>query len=231
MKKLTIPVALAIALLPGIATAQEKSPPIPPKITISANMMDVRTVINTVFAQAGKSYVLENGVIGSVNLALRDVEFDECLQILCKVANLKYEEQNGIFFISKVQPPKAQTPPKAETAPAKPVEPPKPKGKLPASSLEKKITTRFDKTAIKTIFAELTRQTGIEFEITAKVPAYKLDAYLIGTSLKFALDSITKAAGLEYKLTENQTILIDKTDPNRVKVVAEGASTTKGSNP
>ena len=40
------------------------------------------------------------------------------------------------------------------------------------------------------------------------MPAYKLDAFLINTSLRYALGKVTKAAGLEWKLPPNHTVLI-----------------------
>lgn len=216
MKKLILAITLATLTAAAMPQGEEgKPPPTPPQVNLSANMMDIRTVINTIFAQVRKSYVIENGIMGSINVGLVDVEFDEALIIVCKLANLKHELQNGIHYFSKIKatPPKSTEPPKTAVN----EEPPKPKGPLPASALQKRITTRLDKTDIRAVFAELSKQTGIEFEITSKVPSYKLDAYLIDTSLKFALDTIVKAAGLEYKLTDDMSIRIDKS-PGTVKV-------------
>ena len=42
-------------------------------------------------------------------------------------------------------------------------------------------------------------QAGIAIEVDPTVPGYKLDAYLINTSLKYALDQVTEAAGLKYR--------------------------------
>ncbi|MBI5707509.1 MAG: hypothetical protein HZC36_11045 [Armatimonadetes bacterium] len=213
MKKTAL-IALALISMSPLALAQ-KTEGTPPTavVTLSANTMDIRSALNSICGQARKNYVLEAGVTGVVNLALYEMDFDEALVVFTKAANLKFELQNGIYYFSRAKTEvqkHAATPPKA-------VEKPKPKGPLPATALQKKITTRLDKTEIRTVFAELTKQTGIEFEITSKVPGYKLDAYLIDTSLRYALDTITKAAGLCYKLTENQTILIDKAQ-DEVKV-------------
>lgn len=213
MKKLAL-LSLVLLAISSAAVGQ-KTEGTPPNavVTLSANTMDIRSALNSICGQARKNYVLDAGVTGVVNLAVFEMDFDEALVVFIKAANLKFELQNGIYYFSRS---KADPPKQASTA-AKATEKPKPKGPLPASSLQKKITTRLDKTEIRSVFAELTKQTGIEFEITSKVPGYKLDAYLIDTSLRYALDTITKAAGLCYKLTENQTILIDKVQ-DEVKV-------------
>jgi hypothetical protein len=58
------------------------------------------------------------------------------------------------------------------------------------------------------VFAELSKQTGVKIEVDPSVPAYKLDAFLIRTSLRYALDQVGAAAKLLYKFTDTNTILI-----------------------
>lgn len=199
-------------------------------VSVSAKGDDVRTVLHTLFTQTKKNYVLDPGVRFVLYLSLNEVEFEEALQLVCKNASLKYDVQNGIYFISKapakpIAPdtkpkiePKAE--PKAETKPeSKPEVKPKPVIKTGSQSavpvkqeaiLQRKITTRFTKVDIRELFADLGRQSSVTILVNANVPAYKLDAFLNQTSLKFALDNICKAAGLKYQVTDAKTISISK---------------------
>jgi len=74
--------------------------------------------------------------------------------------------------------------------------------------VEARITTRLQKVDLRVLATELSKQSGVQIEVDEKVPAYRLDAYLLKTSLKYALDRITKAAGLNYVFTDRNTILI-----------------------
>lgn len=187
-----------------------------PSVNVSAKGDDVRVVLHDLFTQSKHNYVLDPGVRFALYLSLTNVEFEEALQLVCKNASLKYELQNGIYFVSK-----AGNAPAPNPAPAKPVEPPKPKGKLPESVLNRMVTTRFDKVDIRNLFDELSRQTGVQIELEKAIPAYKLDAYLIKTSLKFALTTICDAAKLKYTFTDNLTIKLESKkdgDESRVAI-------------
>lgn len=182
-------------------------------VSVESKGSDVRNVIHDLFTQSKKNYVLEPNVRFVLYLSLKEMEFEEALQLICKTASLKYEIQNGIFFVN-IDKPKTvvkpqSTPPKEE----------KPKGKLPETVLTKTLTTRFDKVEIKALFEEITKQTGVKIEIASGVPQYRLDAYLINTSLKYALDTVTDATGLAYKFTDNLTIQIYKPEKEANKVV------------
>lgn len=179
-------------------------------VSVKAKGDDVRTVLHDLFSQAKKNYILEPGVRYALYLSLDGVEFEEALQLVCKNASLDYELQNGIYFVKKTDGSTAST-----TA--------KPKGKLPESVLNKMITTRFDKIDIRTLFSNISKQAGITIEIDKEVPAYKLDAYLLKTSLKFALTTICDAARLKYVFTDNKTILLTpKKDGEDSKVSLRG---------
>jgi hypothetical protein len=82
------------------------------------------------------------------------------------------------------------------------------KGTLDKSVLAKRITTRLQKVDLRDLAATLTDQTGILIEIAPDVPAYKLDAYLLRTSLKYALDRVCRGAGLNYIFTDRNSILL-----------------------
>lgn len=193
----------------------------PTLVSVSSKGQDVRVVLHDMFKQAGKSFVLEPNVRFYLYLSLEGVEFEEALTLVCKTASLKSEIQNGIYFINKIPAPTATKPTVVKAAfETKPT----PKGKLSESVLNKKITTRFDKIDIRLLLANITQQTGVQFEIAPEVPTFKLDAYLIGTSMKFALETICRATKLEYSFTDNLTIAITKPEPkNRVSIVGGGS--------
>lgn len=189
-------------------------------VTISASGDDVRKVLHELFTQAKKNYVCDPYSTFILHLSLTGVEFEEALQIVCKVASLEYEVQNGIYFVSRK---KTSTQQKAaeEIKATQAVQ--KPKGKLPESVLEGKVNTRLDKVDLRVLFATLGKQAGVTIEVEGSVPAYKIDAYLINTSLRYALDRVTEATALKYRFTDNKTLEIYKPEPeSRVKLVAGG---------
>lgn len=189
---------IATIMLFGLALAALAQDALP-TVNVKAKGEDVRSVLHDLFGQAKKNYVLEPGIRYALYLSLEGVEFEEALQLVCKNASLKYELQNGIYFVDRAS---------KTSAPTKSTQPAKPKGKLPESVLNKLVTTRFDKIDIRALFENLSKQTGVPIEIDKAVPAYKLDAYLLKTSLKFALTTICDAARLKYTFTDNQTILL-----------------------
>lgn len=85
-----------------------------------------------------------------------------------------------------------------------------PQKKLSLQDLQRRLTTRMSMADIRSVFEEFGKQTKIKIEIDPAVPYYKIDAFLIDTSLKYALDVVTDAAKLKYTLTETGTIRIEK---------------------
>lgn len=78
------------------------------------------------------------------------------------------------------------------------------------SPLAKRVLTRMTKADIRAVFTEFAMQTGVEIIVAEDVPNFKLDAFMIETSLKYALDEICKATKLKYQLTPGKTVLIRK---------------------
>lgn len=194
----------------------------PITVSIKAKGTDVKTVLGDLFTQAHKNYVIQPDTFFALHLALANVDFDEALMIVSKLANLKIELQNGIYYVSRIKPkPSVDT---ATTTTPKVTVPPKLTGTLPKTVLAKKLTTRFAKTDMRQIFAEISKQTGVPIDFDKSVPAYKLDAILKNTSLRYALDQITEATGLAYRFTDTMSILIYKPAPgdNQVRVAAPG---------
>lgn len=216
MKRLALILSfVAIWVGPCLAQSADIKTDVDGLVTVAARGTDVRPLLHDLFSQAKKSYVIEPGVRMVVYLSLSGVDFEEALQIICRNADLKYEIQNGIYYVSRANGPMNEDP--------KPDAPIKPKGKLPASALSIKVTTRFAKTDLGTVLASMGKQAGVKIELDPAAPHYKLDAYLIGAPLKQALDTLTKATGLQYVLTDEMSIWVTKPDPNKVMVVKSGS--------
>lgn len=179
-------------------------------VTISSKGGDVRGVIFDLFQQGKKSFVLEPNVRFALYLHLEKVDFEEALALVLQMAGLQVEKQNGIAFIAKK--PEVKPLPQTPVDQPKPLPKPesKPMGRLTEKDLQKRVTTRFSKAEIKTVFADLSLQTGVIIEVADSVPAYKVDAYLLDTSLKFGLEALCGPAGLKWKLTDTMSILIEK---------------------
>lgn len=108
-KTLATIAALAIALSAFAQTTPSKT------IKIRSKGDDVRTVIDSVFEQTGKQYVLESSVHQTLFMSLDNISFEKAIDILSNVAELEFEEKQGIWHVhSRI---KSVTP--AKTAPAK----------------------------------------------------------------------------------------------------------------
>lgn len=197
---------------PPAATPNEVQTQANGLVTISSRGGDVRTVLFDLFQQGKKSFVLEPNVRFALYLHLEGVDFEEALALILQMSNLKVEKQNGISFITRKPDPKpVQTPASPVIKPEiKPIPKPQPMGRLTAADLQKRITTRFAMTDMRVVFAELSKQTGLIIEVSPKVPDYKVDAYLIDTSLKFGLDAMCGPAGLKWRLSDSMSIIIEK---------------------
>lgn len=191
--------------LSGMLFAQDAGPQTASKVTIAAKGDDVRRVLVDLFTQAKKDFVLEPNIRHVLYLTLTDIEFEDALRIVLRTAELKYELQDGVYFITKKKVAAALPPKQAvESTPL----PEKPKGKLPAQVLSKIVTTRLTKTDLRATLQEIGRQAGITIEVDERIPRYKVDAFFIKTSVKYALDVLTRALGARYVLTDRQTILV-----------------------
>lgn len=178
------------------------------KVTIASKGADVRNVLFDLFKQSNTNFVLEPNIYFILYLSLAGVEFGEALDIVCNLAGLEYKVDNGIHFIGKK---KSGFGPASisEVKPlAKPIDPPAKRGKLTESELYKKLTTRFSKTLISDVFKSMSEQTGIEIILDSDVPLFRIDAYLIDTSLGYAMDVIVRSTKLKYTLTDNKQIRV-----------------------
>jgi type II secretory pathway component GspD/PulD (secretin) len=226
MRKLAL--ALTFALLPLAGLAQTPPPAETPKVTVKAKGEDVRTVLASIFEQANKQYVLPVNFRFALFLSLEDADFEKALSIVCKQTGLEAVLEDGIYHVrvakkapevkpeTKPEPKPEPKPVVAKPEPAAPKAEPAPapapvkKGILSPHVLSRKVTTRLQKAEIRAVFAAMAAQSKVPIEVDPEVPAYKLDAFLIKTSLKYALDKITGAANLDYRFTDRGTILVTK---------------------
>jgi len=208
MKRILATLVIATAALSTFAqttTPATSAPSTPPTVSVAAKGLDVRDVLSDLFNQSKKNFVLQPNIRFALYLSLTDMEFEEALQLICKTAGLSYELQNGIYFVSRA---------KSTFTPSPVVEPAKPLGKIPFSDLRKKVTTTANKVDIRMLFKTLALQTGVTIDVNPKIPDYKLDATLKAVTLKFALETVCKAANLHYRLTDSMSIEIYPSDPD-----------------
>jgi hypothetical protein len=86
-------------------------------IKIKSKGDDIRTVIDTIFEQSGKQYVLETNFHQSLYMSLDGVTFDKAVGIISKVADLDFEEKQGIWYVRKKAPAMRTTVVKPTTKP------------------------------------------------------------------------------------------------------------------
>ena len=213
---------LTLALVPLLALAAAPPPPATAQqtVTINAKGLDVRSVLHDVFTQTNHNYVLEPNVRFVIYLSVKDIDFEEALQIVCKLASLDYQLQNGIYYVG---PKHAPAPPqKPDVKPTPPPPKAQPIGTLPRGVMSKLVTTRLPKAEFTTVVAEITRQTGVLIELEPSIAKWKLDAFFNASSLRYVLDRISQAGRLTYRFTDHLSIEIMKPEPksdqNRVTV-------------
>ena len=67
-------------------------------------------------------------------------------------------------------------------------------------AMNRRVTTKLAKTDLRTVFSAFSTQTGVSIAVDEDVPRYKIDAFMRGCSLKYALDRICEATGLKYEV-------------------------------
>ena len=66
-------------------------------------------------------------------------------------------------------------------------------------ALNRRVNTKLPKTDLREVFETFSQQTGVAIIVDESVPRYKIDSYMKGCSLKYALDRICEATGLKYE--------------------------------
>jgi len=70
-------------------------------IKIKSRGEDVRTVIDSIFDQSGKHYVLETNFHQTIYMNLDGITFQKAIDIVSKVTDMEFEEKEGIWYIHK----------------------------------------------------------------------------------------------------------------------------------
>jgi hypothetical protein len=202
-------------------------------ISISSKGHDVRVVLHDLFTQVKKNYVLEGLGRTELFLSLNAVDFDESLEIVCRLANLKYELQNGIYYITKNRATPPKTIPNTQSnsstnSVSGPVQAnpnplgsdsEKPTGRLPESVLKRTVKGKYTKKDLREIITDLGTKAKVTILVDASVPKYKLDFSLNTTSLGYALKSLASTLKLKVTFTDQRTILLVPITPVKTQEV------------
>jgi hypothetical protein len=188
-----------------------------PKVTVVSRGNDIRLVLTNIFAQAKRSLILQSNIQYSLYLSLQDTDFEKAVSVICEQAGLKFDVRDGIYHVyTKKNAP--DTPAAIPTMEGEKFDSkPEPftastagkKGKLSLTVLKRKVTTKLAKAPIGAVLEELGAQAGVKIELGDNVPAYRMDAVLTHTTLRYALEQVTRVAKLTYTFTDHQTILVD----------------------
>lgn len=190
---------------PNQTPTQAPQVPVQNLVTINAKGDDVRDVLSSLFGQAKANFVVDPNVHYVLWLALNKVDFDAALGIVCHTANLSAREDGQVWYVKQL--PFTHTTAKTTALPP-----------LTNKDLERKVTLKFKKSSLKDVLANLTTQTSIPIETDNTVPSFTLDAHLWRKSLKYALDVLTNATHLKYKLDGAKIVVFKPAPPDPVQV-------------
>lgn len=194
----------ALAFLPALVSAQAT----PTVVSLDARGTDVREVLATLFAQVHKPYALAAEIKGPMYIVIDRMPFAKALSIVTSQAHLKAVEKDGVLMVTTTA---APTPATVKAVSPKPTAPKQPEAKpFDPTVLKHRVNTKLAKKPLAEVFDALGSQAKVTIEIDSEVPAYRVDAFLKNTSLKYALDQICRAAKLTYAPTPAGTILIKK---------------------
>lgn len=197
-------VALAIAtFLVMTAPAQDAATTSDstPKYSIESSGRDVRDAIHSLFTQAHKNYILDSSVRHQLYMSVYDVEFDVAFDLLLTQAKLSYEIRDGVYYIG-------------------------PQPVVVASSgrpgsdfdwtaiLGRTVTLKEQKVALNNAFASLGKLAGIQIRVEPTVPNYLVNISFSNVTLRYALDTLTKAAQLSWEPMLDGSIRIGKATTN-----------------
>jgi len=195
----------AVLLLPCLAFSQT-----PVRVSLDARGEDVREVFATLFAQAKKPYALDASITGKIYVKLDAMPYEKALAIVLAQTGLVAKGREGVVMISPAVAHVAKPP--ASVVLAKAVVPSKPisTNTIPEKiTLGRRVTTHMSRAPLADVFTAFGKQAKVAIDVDPSVPAYRIDAFFVGSSLRYALDQICKAAGLRYEFVDGR-ILVSK---------------------
>ncbi|MER3466483.1 MAG: hypothetical protein C4340_05000, partial [Armatimonadota bacterium] len=85
----------------------------------------------------------------------------------------------------------------------------------------------FDKNDIRTVMRAITAKTDVPIQVTEDVPSLKVNAYFIDVTIREALNTITKAAGLKWGIGETGKLIVSKGSILSTGTTNTASTTTK----
>ncbi|MEP0766431.1 MAG: hypothetical protein HRF45_07830 [Fimbriimonadia bacterium] len=168
-----------------------------PKYSIESSGRDVRDAIHSLFTQARKNYILDSSVRHQLYMSVYDVEFDAAFNLLLQQAKLHYEIRDGVYYIG---------PQPVVVAPS---------GRLGSdfdwqAILSRIVTLKDQKIALTNAFSSLGKLAGMQIRVEPTVPNYLVNVSFSNVTLRYALDTLTKAAQLSWEPMLDGSIRIGK---------------------
>ena len=181
------------------------------RVSVQSKGTDLKLVIASVMEQCNQQYVIQLERKQGLYLSIDNARLDVALDIISNLADVTFKQRRGIWYITQSKKKGATTNTAAqgfaESSESTLV---KPKPAKKSKGLASRLTTKLVKTNIREVFAFFSKKTGVEIEVAEDVPNYKIDAYMVNTSLKFALDRVAMAAHLTYDFSDGKTVRISK---------------------
>lgn len=193
-------VVLAIAVfLVVTAPAQDAAASANPvqKYSIESSGRDVRDAIHSLFTQARKNYILDSSVRHQLYMSVYDVEFDTAFSLLLEQAKLHYEIRDGVYYIG---------PQPVVVAPSG-----RPGSNFDwAAILGRTVTLKDQKITLANAFSSLAKLAGLQIRMDPAVPNYLVNVSFSNVTLRYALDTLTKAAQLSWEPMLDGSIRVSK---------------------
>ena len=172
-----------------------------PKYCIESAGRDVRDAIHNLFTQARKNYILDSSVRHQLYMSVYDIDFDAAFSLLLEQAKLHYEIRDGVYYIGPQPVVVAQ-------------------GGRPGSDFDwtailgRTVTLKDQKITLSNAFSSLGKLAGLQIRVDPTVPNYLVNVSFSNVTLRYALDTLTKAAQLSWERMLDGSIRVGKAPTN-----------------
>ncbi len=192
-------IAVVLAL-PLTARCQQRAPVW--AYQIEAVNRDVREVLDDLFSRAGKQYVIEPGVQGTVSLRIATNSFDEALNRVLQSAGL-------VCHVDRAQAPQGRI---VETYVVRAR--PTPQGMMPMMlqtpvDILNRPVNMVASTKLRNVLNMLSQQTGVPITAAREVPDLEVTRLVLSNvTLGYALNVIAQATQTQYQFQPDGSILL-----------------------
>ncbi|GIV14944.1 MAG: hypothetical protein KatS3mg022_0379 [Armatimonadota bacterium] len=211
-------IVLIITVIIAAPLAAQTRQPVPVRAyQIEAVNRDVREVLDDLFQKAGKQYVIEPGVQGTVSLRIATNSFEEALNRVLQSAGL-------VCQVERSQAPQGRL---VETyvVRARPVAIPL-ATQTPVEVLSRPVNM-VASTRLRNVLAMLSQQTGVPIVAAREVPDLEVTRLVLNNvTLGYALNVIAQATQTQYQFQPDGSILLVPAPQIQVKG-APGATGTR----